>query len=87
MMGDAKDEFRQSIQGIRAGDVPKLSFLSATKGMWSIGSIIGEARDLLGSYISISTLINPFMLVLGVLSLGSFILLVLVSIVLAILTV
>ena len=87
MMGDAKDEFRQSIQAIRAGDVSKLSFLSATKGMWSIGSMLREARGLLGSYISMSTLINPFMLVLGVLSLGSFIFLVVVSIILAILAV
>jgi hypothetical protein len=63
MMGDTKDEFRLSIQDIRAGDVSKLSFLSATKGMWSIGSMLREARDLLGSYISIGTLINPFMLV------------------------
>ena len=87
MMGDAKDEFRQSIQGIRGGDVPKLSLLSATKGMWSVRSMLGEASELLGSYISISTLINPFMLVLGVLSLGSFIFLLLASIVLAILAV
>jgi hypothetical protein len=76
MMGDAKDEFRLSIQDIRAGDVSKLSFLSATKGMWSIGSMLREARELLGSYISIRTLIPPFMLVLGVLSLGSFVFLV-----------
>jgi len=87
MMGDAKDEFRQSIQDIRGGEVSKLSFLGATKGMWSVRSMLGEASELLGSYISISTLINPFMLVLGVLSLGSFIFLLLASIVLAILAV
>ena len=37
--------------------------------MWSIGSMAGEARELLGSYISIGTLANPFTLILGALSL------------------
>jgi hypothetical protein len=82
MMGDAKDEIRESVQGIRAGKVTKLSFLSATKGLWSVGSMLRETRELVGSYISISTLINPFMLVLGVISLGFVFVLGLVSIVL-----
>lgn len=69
MMGDAKNEIRESVQGIRAGNVPKLSFLSATKGLWSLGSVLREGQELIGSYISLSTLINPFMLVLGVASL------------------
>nr|WP_087146996.1 ABC transporter ATP-binding protein [Crenothrix polyspora] len=82
MMGDAKDEIRESVQGIRADKVSKLSFLSATKGLWSVGFMLRETRELVGSYISISTLINPFMLVLGVISLGFVFVLGLVSIVL-----
>lgn len=69
MLGDAKDEIKASVQDIRAGNTQKLSFLSATKGLWSIGSMLRESKEFLGSYISISTLINPFMLILGVISL------------------
>ncbi|MCX7087268.1 MAG: hypothetical protein NTV00_04345 [Methylococcales bacterium] len=82
MMGDAKNEIRESVQGIRAGNVPKLSFLSATKGLWSLGSVLREGQELIGSYISLSTLINPFMLVLGVASLCFVALLGLVSVIL-----
>ncbi|NOT86091.1 MAG: hypothetical protein HOP02_15215 [Methylococcaceae bacterium] len=82
MMGDAKDEIRESVRGIRAGDVSKLNFVSATKGLWSLGSMLKDSRELLGSYISLSTLVNPFMLILGVLSLGSVLVLMVVSIVL-----
>jgi uncharacterized membrane protein len=87
MMGDAKDEIRESIKGIRAGNISKSSFLSVSKGLWSVGSMLKETRELLGSYISISTLVNPFMLVLGVISLCFFLFLVVVSIVLVILAV
>jgi hypothetical protein len=85
MMGDAKDEVFDNVQSIRAGKVSKLSLLSATKGLWSVGSMLREARGMLGSYISITTLVNPFMLVLGVISLGFVFVLGLVSIVLVVL--
>ncbi|MEQ1637531.1 MAG: hypothetical protein ABL903_12645 [Methylococcales bacterium] len=87
MMGDAKDEIRASVQEIRTGNIPKLSFFSATKGLCSLGSMLSEGRELLGSYISLSTLVNPFMLILGVLSLCFVFLLVFVGIVLAFLAV
>jgi hypothetical protein len=81
--GDAKNELQESVQNIRAGKIPKLGFFSAGKGLWSVGAMASEARELVGSYISISTLVNPFMLVLGVLSLLSVFLLFLVGVVLA----
>jgi hypothetical protein len=83
MMGDAKDEIKESVQGIRAGNVAKLSFLSATKGLWCVGSMLREAKGMLGSYISITTLVNPFMLILGVVSLIFVFVLGLVSVILA----
>jgi hypothetical protein len=85
MMDDAKSEMQETVQGIRAGQVQKLGFLSSAKSLWSIGSMAGEARELLGSYISIGTLVNPFSLVLGVLSLLFVLLLVVVGLVLLIL--
>lgn len=69
MMEDAKGEIRETVQSIHAGQAQKLSFLGSAKSLWSIGSMAGEARELLGSYISIGTLANPFTLILGALSL------------------
>ncbi len=83
MMGDAKSELQASVQNIRSGNIPKLSFFSAGKGLWSLGALASEARELVGSYISVATLVNPFMLVLGVLSFFSIFVLFLVGIVLA----
>ena len=83
MMGDAKQEIKASVQGIREGKVGKLSFLNATKGLWSMGALMHEAKDMLGSYISITTLVNPFMLVLGVMSLVFVFVLGMVSVALA----
>jgi len=82
MMGDAKSELQESVQNIRASKELKLGFFSAGKGLWSVGAMVSEARDLVGSYLSITTLINPFMLVLGVLSLLIVLLLFLASIIL-----
>ncbi|CAG7856473.1 hypothetical protein MCAMS1_00970 [biofilm metagenome] len=69
MAGDAKNELQESMQNIRrTGKIPKLSFFSAGKSLWSIGAMASEASELIGSYISVAILANPIMLVLGVLS-------------------
>jgi hypothetical protein len=83
MAGDAKSELQESVQNIRAGKIPKISFFTAGKSLWSIGAMASEARELIGSYISVATLANPFMLVLGVLSFIGVFVLFLVGIVLA----
>lgn len=82
MVGDAKTELQESVQNIRAGKIPKLGVFSVGKSLWSIGAMASEARELMGSYISLSTLVNPFMLVLGVISFVGVLLLFLVGIVL-----
>lgn len=83
MLGDAKTELQVSVQNIRVGKTPKLGLLSAGKNLWSIGAMATEAREIVGSYISVATLVNPFMLVLGVLSYISVFLLFMVGIILA----
>lgn len=85
MMDDAKGEIRETVQGIKAGNTPKLGFISSAKSLWSIGSMAAEARELLGSYLSIGTLVNPLSLILGVLSLLFVLLLLLVGVVLLLL--
>jgi hypothetical protein len=82
-IGDAKTELRESVQNIRAGKAPKLGFFSAGKSLWSVGAMASEARELVGSYISVATLVNPFMLILGVISFVSVFLLFLLGIILA----
>lgn len=83
MLGDAKSGFQNSVQNIRAGKTAKLGFLSAGKNLWSIGAMAVEARELVGSYLSLATLANPFMLVLGIISVGWVFVLFLVGLVLA----
>ncbi|MGB0849063.1 MAG: hypothetical protein ACPGSM_20185 [Thiolinea sp.] len=56
------------------------------KNLWQVGSFAGEARELLGAYVSIGTLLNPFSLILGVLSLLFVLLLIFVGIVLVFLS-
>ena len=85
MMTDAQGEIQETVQGIRAGQVQMLGFLRSAKSLWSIGSMASEARELVGSYISIGTLVNPLSLVLGVVSLLFVLLLVFVGLVLLIL--
>lgn len=82
MVDDAKGEFQATVDGIRSGDKQKIGLLGSVKKLWSVGSLAGETRELLGSYISIGTLANPFSLFLGVLSLLFVLLLILVGIVL-----
>lgn len=83
MMGDAKAEFQQSVLNLRTGKIPKIGFLSAGKSLWSVGAMALETRELVGSYIGLSTLVNPIMLVLGVVSFLSVFLLFLVGVALA----
>jgi hypothetical protein len=83
MVGDAKNGLQASVQNIRASKAPKLGFFGAGKGLLSVGAMAIEARELVGSYISVATLANPLMLVLGMISLASVFLLFLVGIALA----
>jgi hypothetical protein len=83
MVGDAKSGLQQSVQNIRTGDVGKLSFFSAGKSLWSVGAMASEALGLMGSYISVTTLVNPIMLILGVTSFVGVILLFFVGVILA----
>lgn len=83
MADDAKAEFKASLQTIRLENVPKLSFIGAGKKLWSIGGMVGEVREIVGSYLSLSTLLNPFMLILGTIAFVSVFLLFFVGIVLA----
>lgn len=68
MMGDAKTEFFDSAHRLSRGKTDDLGFLNLGKNLWSVSAMVLEARELMGSYVSISTLINPLMLGLGITS-------------------
>ena len=82
MMDDAKDEVQETVQQLRHDGIKKIGLFGSIKGLFSIRSVLSEADDMLGSYISISVLIYPLWLILGVLALLSVIGLSLISIVL-----
>lgn len=71
MMEDAKEEVQETVQNIRSNTSKKVGMLRSIKSLFSIRSVLNESDDLLGSYISISALINPLWLILGVLALLS----------------
>lgn len=87
MLADAKNSAQSTVQQLQAGRSPKLGFIGSAKGLWSIGSLVLEARELLGSYLSIGALLNPLMLVLAVLSLLFVLLLTVVGAILALVAV
>jgi hypothetical protein len=81
--GDAKAELQASMQSVRVGKAPKLGLFSIGKSFWSLGAMASEVRELAGTYLSIATLVNPFMLALGIFSFVSVFVLVLAGILLA----
>lgn len=83
MFDDAKEEVQATVQNIRSGGKQQFGLFGSIRNLWSVGALAGEARGLLGSYISIGTLVNPFSLVLGVLSLLFVLLLIVVGVILA----
>lgn len=87
MMVDAKEEAQETMQSLRSNKTKKIGFLGTIKSLFSIRSLLSEADEMLGSYVSISALINPFWLILGVFSLIAMIVLIFIAIVLAVLLV
>lgn len=87
MLSDAGGKVQATLQDLRAGKTPKFGVITSIKGLWNVGALANEARDLLGSYLNFGILLNPLALGLGVLSLLFVLLLVLAGSVLAIVTV
>jgi ABC-type multidrug transport system fused ATPase/permease subunit len=68
LVSDARGEVRERVAGIRASE-QKLGLISSAGKLWQLRSLADEARQLLGSYVNIGSLVNPVSLVLGFLSL------------------
>jgi hypothetical protein len=88
LVDDTRGRISSKVKDIRSGE--KRSTLGAFKAagnIWQLGSLAGEARGLLGSYVNIGTLVNPLSILLGFLSLLYVPALALVAFILAILTI
>ena len=83
-LDDAKEEVQSTVKNLKATKTQKIGLLGSIKSLFNLRSILSEADDLLGSYISISALVNPFWLFLGALSLLGVLILMLISAVLII---
>lgn len=79
MLGDAKSEIREKVQNIGQQKSGKISVFGVGKGLFSVAAMAREASSLAGSYLSVVTLLNPFMLVLGIVSVLFIILLAIVG--------
>ncbi|MCK5901732.1 MAG: hypothetical protein KAG28_01170 [Cocleimonas sp.] len=85
-LDDAKDEVQATVKNLKANKTQKMGLFGSMKSLFNLRSILSEADDLLGSYISISALVNPFWLILGVLSLLGVLILILIGGILALFT-
>lgn len=83
MVDDAQGEIKEGVQQLRSGNADKVGLMGSVGKLWSLKLILGDARELLGSYISIGTLANPLSLMLGAMSLLAIIVLSFIGLVLA----
>ncbi len=64
----AKSEIQEKGHSLRSSGKQKMSLVGAARNVLNIGSMVAEARELLGSYVQITSLLNPLLLFLSFLS-------------------
>ncbi len=68
-MSEIKEDLTESLQALRnTKKATAMNAVSGAKDLWDIRSLLSSGRELLGDYVSIAVLINPFSLILGVLA-------------------
>lgn len=82
MMDDVTDEAKETWRSVRSDKKKALNFIGQAKNMWEMKSLLGELDDVFAQYINIGTLVNPFSLILGIISLLGILLLTLIGIIL-----
>ena len=68
MISGSGADVREQVQGIRAAE-KKSGLIGSASRLWELRSMAGEARELLGSYVRVGSLVNPVSLTLGFISL------------------
>jgi hypothetical protein len=83
-INEIKAELTESLLSLKnTKKATAVNAVSGAKDLWEIRSLLSSGREILGDYVSIAILANPFSLLLGVLSIFALFLLTLLAIVLA----
>lgn len=68
LVSDASNEVKERVASIRSSE-KRLGLIGSARKIWELRSLVGEAGQLLGSYVNIGSMVNPISLILGFLSL------------------
>jgi hypothetical protein len=72
MIDEIKEDLTESLQALRGTKkATAVNAVSGAKDLWEIRSLLSSGREMLGDYVSIAVLANPFSLFLGLLSVVS----------------
>jgi hypothetical protein len=83
-INEIKAELTESLLSLKnTKKATAVNAVSGAKDLWEIRSLLSSGREILGDYVSIAILANPFSLLLGVLSIFALFLLTLLAIELA----
>jgi hypothetical protein len=81
----AKNELQERVLDLRSAERKKAGLMGSAKNIFKLGSLVGEARELMGSYVHVGSMVNPLLLLLGFLSIMYIVPLFLVSALMALL--
>lgn len=81
----AKNELQERVLELRCAERKKAGLVGSAKNIFKLGSLVGEARELTGSYVHVGSMVNPLLLLLGFLSIMYIVPLFLVSALMALL--
>lgn len=75
---DVNAEVKSTWQSVRSDKKSAMSFIGQARNLWEMKSLLGELDEVFGQYLNIGLLLNPFTLLMAILSvLAVFVLLVL----------
>ena len=79
IVDDVTDDVKSTWKAVSDDKKKALSFFGQAKNLWEMKSLLGELDDVFSQYLNIGLLINPFSLLLAVLSLLAVLVLMLVG--------
>ncbi len=68
ILEDVNAEVKSTWQDIRLGKKQTLSFIGQAKNLWEIKSLLGQLDEVFSQYLNIGLLVNPFSLLVAILS-------------------
>ena len=71
LMEEVTTEVKSGWNDVRANKKKALSFIGQAKNLWEMKSLLGQLDEVFSQYLNIGLLINPFSLLLAILSLLS----------------